>query len=182
MTAPSAGMLRTVPHHVQPPCCPCHRRNRKPFRVGGRGRPAGASGRRTQHTGPPSTQIEARTEEPSTLVTTATSAQAQPSAELRRRCGKQQHGGQIHPARAPAGRPYLSSPPYSRKRPCAERSTGWHDSTQHAYHVSCNIGYLVREQGLAGWLTSTRSGEKPPCHSPTWAQPGPVVPETVADS
>ena len=41
-------MLRTVPHHLQPPCCPCHRRNRKPFRAAGRGRPAGASGRRTQ--------------------------------------------------------------------------------------------------------------------------------------
>ena len=44
-------MLRTMPHHLQPPCCPYRCRNRKPFRVVGRGRPAGASGRRTQRSG-----------------------------------------------------------------------------------------------------------------------------------
>ena len=44
-------MLRAVPHHLQPPCCPYRCRNRKPFRVVGRGRPAGASGRRTQRSG-----------------------------------------------------------------------------------------------------------------------------------
>ena len=75
-------------HHLQPPCCPYRCRNRKPFRAAGRGRPAGASGRRTRWSGPPSPQIEVRTEEPSTLVTTATSAQAQPSTELRGRRGK----------------------------------------------------------------------------------------------
>ena len=44
LTAPCAGMLGTVPHHSQPPCCPYHTRNRKPFRVGGRVRPAGGRG------------------------------------------------------------------------------------------------------------------------------------------
>jgi len=51
VTSPCAGMLGTVPHHLQPPCCPYRCRNRKPFRAAGRGRPAGASGRRTQRTG-----------------------------------------------------------------------------------------------------------------------------------
>ena len=41
LTAACAGMLGTVPHHSQPPCCPYRGRNRKPFRAGGRGRPAG---------------------------------------------------------------------------------------------------------------------------------------------
>ena len=114
VTSPCAGMLGTVPHHLQPPCCPYRCRNRKPFRAAGRGRPAGASGRRTRWSGPPSPQIEVRTEEPSTLVTTATSAQAQPSTELRGRRGKQQHGvGQHAPGRtatvAPSASP--SAPP-----------------------------------------------------------------------
>ena len=104
VTSPCAGMLGTVPHHLQPPCCPYRCRNRKPFRAAGRGRPAGASGRRTRWSGPPSPQIEVRTEEPSTLVTTATSAQAQPSTELRGRRGKQQYGvGQHAPGRRGAG-------------------------------------------------------------------------------
>eukprot|EP01043_Picozoa_sp_COSAG02_P056176 COSAG02_NODE_6622_length_3453_cov_7.921586_3_plen_164_part_00 len=48
-TAPCAGMLGTAPHQSQPPCCPYHSRNRKPFRAGGRVRPA--SGRGGDNTG-----------------------------------------------------------------------------------------------------------------------------------
>ena len=44
LTAPCAGMLGTVPHQSQPPCCPYRSRNRKPFRAGGRVRPAGGRG------------------------------------------------------------------------------------------------------------------------------------------
>ena len=43
LTAPCAGMLRTVPHHLQPPWCPYRCRNRTPFR---RHR-SGPAGRRT---------------------------------------------------------------------------------------------------------------------------------------
>ena len=60
-------------------------------RAGAPGRPAGMAGR-TQRSAPKSPRIEVRTEKPSGLVTTATSAQAQPSGEHRGRRAKQQHG------------------------------------------------------------------------------------------
>ena len=92
VTAPCAGMLRTVPHHLQPPCCPYRCRNRKPFRAAGRaGRPARA-GEERNGAGPQSPQIVLRTEEACVLVTTTTSAQAQPSTELKGTGGKQQYG------------------------------------------------------------------------------------------
>ena len=42
--APCAGTLGAPPHRSEPAQRPCSRRNRKPFRAGGRGRPAGAGG------------------------------------------------------------------------------------------------------------------------------------------
>ena len=42
--APCAGMLGALPHRSEPAQRPCSRRNRKPFRAGGQGRPAGAGG------------------------------------------------------------------------------------------------------------------------------------------
>ena len=42
--APCAGMLGALPHRSEPAQRPCNRTNRKPFRAGKRGRPAGAGG------------------------------------------------------------------------------------------------------------------------------------------
>ena len=42
--APCAGTLGAPPHRSEPAQRPCSRRNRKPFRAGERGRPAGAGG------------------------------------------------------------------------------------------------------------------------------------------
>ena len=42
--APCAGMLGAPPHRSEPAQRPCSRRNRKPFRAGGRVRPAGGRG------------------------------------------------------------------------------------------------------------------------------------------
>ena len=50
-TAPCAGTLGAPPHRSEPAQRPCSRRNRKPFRAGGRVRPAG--GRGGDNTGKP---------------------------------------------------------------------------------------------------------------------------------
>ena len=83
---------RPLELRIQSSCCPYRCRNRKPFRAAGRaGRPARA-GEERNGAGPQSPQIVLRTEEACALVTTTTSAQAQPSTELKGTGGKQQYG------------------------------------------------------------------------------------------
>ena len=88
--------------------------------LGRAGRPAGTAGR-THGSAPKSAWIKVRTENPSALVTTVTSAPSQPSGERRGRCGKQQRGvGQQSPGQKCARERVAGDAP-ARRHAAAQR-------------------------------------------------------------
>ena len=139
-----------------------------------------------QRSAPVSPQMEVRTEIPSALVPTPTSAPSQPPAELRGRCGKQQHGvgeqcpGREKRERAGCGRRTSQTPRRSPTEPVPPRSPTLEHSS-----AAPSAGWAPLLPSLP-WAARNQTETAQPtegdreCRRPSHPRPPPQLPTRIA--